>query len=69
MTTPYERTLAVTRARDLLKALSAGQSFDADSLAGRAEGLLKHFPTPADIDLSAAVVPSVWSRVDAKWPE
>jgi len=69
MTTPYERTQAIARTRDLLKELSAGKSINADTLRGRAKALLKHFPTPADVDLSAAALPNIWSRMDAKWYE
>jgi hypothetical protein len=69
VTTPYERTQAVARTRDLLIELSAGRTIDADTLQRRALSLLKHFPEPIDIDLSAAALPSVWSRLDAKWHE
>ncbi|SIT39471.1 conserved hypothetical protein [Paraburkholderia piptadeniae] len=69
MTIPFEHTRAVLRTRDLLRELSMGEQIDADTLRRRATSLLKHFPEPSDIDLSAAVLPSVWSRSDAKWYE
>ena len=69
MTIPYERTLAVLRTRDLLKELSAGEYIDAETLQRRALSLLKHFPEPIHIDLSAAALAGVWSRLDAKWHE
>ncbi|QCP48258.1 hypothetical protein FAZ95_03045 [Trinickia violacea] len=69
MTVPYERTQAVLRSRDLLRKLAAGEHIDADTLRRRASSLLRHFPTPIDIAVSADALPSVWAAVDAKWYE
>jgi hypothetical protein len=69
MTIPLERTRAVVRTRNLLRELSTGERIDADTLQRRAKSLLRHFPERSHIDLSAAVMPSVWSRSDAKWYE
>jgi hypothetical protein len=44
MTTPFERTQALLRTRDLLKALATGEDIASDTLRRRAESLLKHFP-------------------------
>lgn len=69
MTIRYERTQAVLRTRDMLKALASGEQIDTDLLQRCAASLLKHFPGAADIDLSAAALPAVWARVSAKWHE
>lgn len=69
MTVPYERTQAVLRTRDLLEELSAGEQIDTDTLRRRASSLLKHFPEPIDIQVSAAYLPTVWAALDAKWYE
>lgn len=69
MTIPYERTLAVLRTRELLAALASREKIDTDLLQRRAASLLKHFPGAMDIDLSAAALPTVWARVNAKWYE
>ncbi|WP_434718155.1 BPSL0761 family protein [Paraburkholderia sp. A1BS-2L] len=67
MTTPYERTQAVHRTHDLLKRLAAGEYMDAETLRYHASALLKHFPGPVEIDLSADASPFIWASMDAKW--
>lgn len=53
MTVPYERTQAVLRTRELHKRLTAGEVIAPETLQHHAKSLLKHYPTPTDIDLSA----------------
>ncbi|HKR40308.1 MAG TPA: BPSL0761 family protein [Paraburkholderia sp.] len=68
MTIPYERTRAVLQTRDLLKELAIGHgSVYPDTLRRRAEALLRHFPEPFHIDISAAASPSIWAPSDAHW--
>jgi hypothetical protein len=67
MTTPFERTRALLRTRDLLQELAAGEHVDADTLRRRAKSLLRHYPAPVDIDLSAAVLPGIWTAHNAQW--
>ena len=69
MTVPYERTQAVLRTLELLKELAAGAPIDADTLRRRAAALLKHYPAPVDLDLSAAALPGIWAALSAKWYE
>jgi hypothetical protein len=69
MTTPYERTQAVRRTQELLKELAADAPVDADTLRRRAAALLKHYPGPVDLDLSAAALPGIWAALSAKWYE
>jgi hypothetical protein len=67
LTPPYERTQALLRTRELLKELAVGEDIAADTLRRRAESLLKHFPAPVDVDLSAAALPGIWAALGAKW--
>jgi hypothetical protein len=67
MTIPYERTRAVLQTRELLEKLATGAPIDPDSLRRQAQALLRHFPEPFHIDLSAAAVPTIWAASDAKW--
>jgi len=46
----------------LLTELSAGTRIDADTLQCRARWLLRHFPRPIDMEVSADVMSDVWSR-------
>ncbi|WP_342713865.1 BPSL0761 family protein [Paraburkholderia lycopersici] len=63
---PCERTQAVLRTRELLKALAFGTCIDAATLQHRAEALLRDFPTASDLDISAAALPGTWARIDAR---
>jgi len=68
MTVPYERTRAVLQTRELLKELAIGRGpVHTDTLRRRAEALLRHFPEPFHIDVSAAAVPTIWAASDARW--
>jgi hypothetical protein len=69
MTVPYERIQAVLRTLELLKELAAGALIDADTLRRRAAALLKHYPAPVDLDLSAAALPGIWAALRVKWYE
>lgn len=59
MTTPYERTQAVLRTRELLRSLAAGEPVDIATLKRRCGALLKHFPGSVNLYLSAAANPNV----------
>jgi hypothetical protein len=69
MTTPFERTQALVRTRDLLEELAAGEEIAPDTLRRRAAALLRHYPAPVDLDLSAAALPGIWAAFSAKWYE
>ncbi|WP_429315068.1 BPSL0761 family protein [Paraburkholderia sp. GAS448] len=62
MTTPHERTKAVTDTRELLQMLASS-----DDAASRREirelavTLLRHYPLDIDFDISAAAPPGVWA--------
>ncbi|MGA7778907.1 MAG: BPSL0761 family protein [Paraburkholderia sp.] len=70
MTTPYERTRAVLRARLLLAELvAATDDADWEHFRGRARTLLRHYPDSHHIRISAFALPDVWADPDAKWYE
>jgi hypothetical protein len=68
LTTPYERSKAVLGARRLLQELAAlpVDSEASYAFGNRARGLLRHFPEAFHLELSAAVLPSVWSNPTAE---
>ena len=59
MTTPDERTRAVTRARRFLERLQTDERVPAD-LRAEALQVLRHYPGYAELDLSAGALPAVW---------
>lgn len=59
MTTPDERTRAVSRARRLLERLKADEHAPAD-LRSEALQVLRHYPGYVELDLSADALPAVW---------
>lgn len=59
MTTPEERTRAVTRARRFLERLQTDERVPAD-LRAEALQVLRHYPGYAELDLSADALPAVW---------
>lgn len=59
MTTPAERTRAVTRARRFLERLQTDKRLPAD-LRSEALQVLRHYPGYAELDLSASALPAVW---------
>jgi hypothetical protein len=62
MTTAEERTRAVVGARDLLATLASGRGpYCADLVRTLAMTLLRHYPSKADIDMSAVALPSLWA--------
>jgi hypothetical protein len=62
MTTPYDRTRAVTDARELLQILASGQEATIGSVVQTlALRLLRHYPLDVDLDVSAAALPGVWA--------
>ncbi|PHP85809.1 hypothetical protein CFB52_027190 [Burkholderia sp. AU18528] len=61
MTTPSERTAAVLRTRAFLVELSRlpPDTIPRD-VASAAKRLLRHYPGPADIELTCAMYPACW---------
>ncbi|WP_035998000.1 BPSL0761 family protein [Paraburkholderia caribensis] len=65
MTIPEERTEAVIRTRLLLQQLTLSDyPHDWNRYRLRAEALLRHYPTFADLDLSARALPLIWAPPD-----
>lgn len=61
MTIPYERTMAVLRARELLMDLAyGGNRRDKRTLQAHAKWLLKHYPDLHHMKLSARSLSDVW---------
>ncbi|REG49639.1 hypothetical protein B0G80_6037 [Paraburkholderia sp. BL6669N2] len=70
MTIPYERTLSVVVARQLLDELArASDGADLERLRDRARSVLRHFPEKYHLQVSARILPDVWADPDAKWYE
>ncbi|WP_144140743.1 BPSL0761 family protein [Paraburkholderia sp. BCC1884] len=66
MTLPHERTRSVTGARQLLVDLAeAPDNADLEKFRVLSRRLLRHFPEPIDIHLSAGLAPSIWADPDA----
>ncbi len=62
MTTPHERTKAMTDARELLQMLASAKQITIDGLVQSvALGLLRHYPLDVDLDVSAAALPGIWA--------
>jgi hypothetical protein len=62
MTTPHERTKAVTDTRELLQMLASAEEITIDGLVQSvALGLLRHYPLDIDLDVSAAALPGIWA--------
>lgn len=62
MTTPSERTKAVTDTRELLQMLARADEITIGGLVQTvALGLLRHYPLDIDLDVSAAALPGVWA--------
>lgn len=62
MTTPYERTKAVTDTREFLQMLASADRVDCHgNVQSVAEHLLRHYPLNIDLDVSAAALPGVWA--------
>jgi len=59
MTTPDERTRAVSRARRFLERVQSDERIPAD-LRSEALQVLRHYPGYAELDLSADALPAVW---------
>ena len=61
MTTPYERTKAVTDTREFLQMLASANHVDCHgNVQSVAERLLRHYPLDVDLAVSAAALPGVW---------
>ncbi|CAM8662252.1 hypothetical protein MCEMSEM22_02329 [Comamonadaceae bacterium] len=64
MTTPFQRTKALVRTKELLQRLSSlGDDAGPLALAAEAEALLRHFPTLADIEAAHKAVPELYGPV------
>jgi hypothetical protein len=62
MTTPCERTKAVTDTRELLQILASGHEVAINGLVQTlALRLLRHYPLDVDLDVSAAALPGLWA--------
>lgn len=62
MTTPYERTKAVTDTREFLQMIASANRVDCHgNFQSVAERLLRHYPLDVDLDVSAAALPGVWA--------
>lgn len=62
MTTPRERTKAVTDARELLQMLASADEITINGLVQSvAIVLLRHYPLDVDIEVSAAALPGIWA--------
>jgi hypothetical protein len=59
MTTPNERTKAVTDARELLQMLAAADETIGGLVQTVAIGLLKHYPLDTDLNVSSSVLPEL----------
>jgi hypothetical protein len=67
VTTPHERTRALLQARDLLEELAYGRRpVTRQDLRERAITLLRHFPDPGHVALSALALPSIWGDPDTR---
>lgn len=61
MTTPYERTKAVTDTREFLQMLASADQVNCHgNVQSVAERLLRHYPLDVDLAVSAAALPGVW---------
>lgn len=60
MTTPYERTLSLRRARELLSELSSGTA-NIEAIQRKAAAILKHYPNDMDIEIAARQAPTVFA--------
>ncbi|CAG9229862.1 conserved hypothetical protein [Paraburkholderia caribensis] len=62
MTTPRERTKAVTDTRELLQILARADEITIGGLVQTvALGLLRHYPLDIDLDISASALPGIWA--------
>lgn len=62
MTTPNERTKALTDTRELLKMLASADEITIGGLVQSvAIGLLRHYPLDIDLEVSAGVLPGIWA--------
>ncbi|MCG5078112.1 BPSL0761 family protein [Paraburkholderia tagetis] len=62
MTTPRERTKAITDTRELLQMLARADEITIGGLVQTvALGLLRHYPLDNDLDVSSAALPEIWA--------
>jgi len=62
MTTPRERTKAITDTRELLQMLARADEITIGGLVQTvALGLLRHYPLDNDLDVSATLLPEIWA--------
>jgi hypothetical protein len=70
MTLPYERHRAVINAREFLVQLCCGEiARIPKEVRERARRLLKHYPSPLDLDFAAQQAPDVFMRTAEEWRE
>jgi len=68
MTTPRERTKAVTDTRELLQMLASAKKITINGLVQSvALGLLRHYPLDIDLDVSAVALPGIWAAPKPWW--
>jgi len=68
MTLPYERHRAVLNAREFLVQLCCGEIKRVPAeVRDRARRLLKHYPSPLDLDQVAEAAPDVFLRTAEEW--
>lgn len=62
MTTPHDRTKALTDTRELLLMLASADEITIRGLVQSvAIGLLRHYPLDLDLEVSAGVLPGIWA--------
>jgi hypothetical protein len=70
MTLPYERHCAVISAREFLVELACGEIKRIPAeVRDRARRLLKHYPSPIDLDRASEAAPDVFMRTGEAWHE
>jgi len=61
MTTPHDRTKALTDTRELLLMLASASEITICGLVQSvAIGLLRHYPLDIDLEVSAGILPGIW---------
>jgi hypothetical protein len=61
MTTPYERTLALKRTREVLAEISNG-SVEPMAMQRRVAAILRHYPSDIDLSIASAEAPAIFSE-------
>jgi hypothetical protein len=70
MTLPYERHRAVINTREFLVQLCCGEIKRIPAeVRDRARRLLRHYPSPIDLDRASEVAPDVFIKTAEEWRE